>query len=460
MAEKQQKERNQDMQETPQIEEATSITLATQYPPMRILEVELGEALPMLSSFDERTEKHYQRALCTIRLHTHPLGTLELSLPAEPDHYAPLIWNALHSQINDHLREDGLPPASALDAMGLPSTTTPACELAREQFLANAPFVSVIVSTHERADQLTHCLSSLLALRYPHFEIIIVDNAPRSNATCDVVQRAQAGNPHLRYIREEHAGISFARNSGIKAARGEILAFTDDDVRVDPHWLLELARTFQTVENVACVTGLVLPMELETPAQFWFEEFGGFTHSFTQYILDTGKHHPHTPLFPFALGGCGVGASMAFTASSIREIGGFDLALGSDGRSPHTEDIDAFFRIIMQGYTLVYTPTALLYHQHRREVASLHQQIYNYGVGFTAQMLKIVCAYPYLAFALALKVPLGVFRILNTSSEKNQTRSSSFPKELSQLELKGMLYGPLAYLQTYWHLRGVSRKLD
>src|SRR5579859_1539387 len=85
MAEKQQKERNQDMQETPQIEEATSITLATQYPPMRILEVELGEALPMLSSFDERTEKHYQRALCTIRLHTHPLGTPHLECLTQPD---------------------------------------------------------------------------------------------------------------------------------------------------------------------------------------------------------------------------------------------------------------------------------------------------------------------------------------------------------------------------------------
>lgn len=447
----------------PTLPNIADIPEAAHYKPMRILEVELGEALLSLSALDEKTGQHYQRIRCVVRLHTQPLGVVDLDVAGralEPEQYIPAIWNTLHTQINDHLQSDGLPTVSTLETDGLSWSTPPTCIVAREQFLAEAPFVSVIVGTHDRPQQLAFCLPSLLALRYPNYEIIIVDNNPSTTATFDMVRQAQQDAPHLHYLREDRPGISWARNRGIMAAKGEILVFTDDDVRVDQYWLAEMVRTFSSTENVGCVTGVVLPLELETPAQFWFEEFGGFSQVFAQQIIDLDKHRPANPLFPFALGNSGVGASMAFTASAIRGIDGFDPILGGGGPLNNAQDINAFFRVIMAGYKLVYTPSALLYHQHRRDVANLRRQIYNYGKGFTGQLSCVIARRPDLILDLATKVPRGVFRILSGSSEKNNGKSTYFPKELTTLELKGMIYGPVAFARTWWMMRKVGKRLS
>ena len=125
-------------------------------------------------------------------------------------------------------------------------------------------------------------------------------------------------------MREDHPGLSWARNCGIMAARGEILAFTDDDVVVDAYWLTSLVRGFEVAEKVACVTGLILPLELETPAQFLFEAYGGFTRGFIRRIFDLKEHRPQLPLHPYIAGRFGTGASMAFTAAFLDSEGGFD----------------------------------------------------------------------------------------------------------------------------------------
>src|SRR5205823_7839240 len=133
----------------------------------------------------------------------------------------------------------------------------------------------------------------------------------------------------VHYVREDHPGLSFARNRGIQEAQGEIIAITDDDVVVDTYWLLELVRGFQISKKVVCVTGLVLPMELETPAQVWFEQFGGYSKGFQRRLFDLHQHHPGTPLFPYAAGRLGTGANIAFKASYLRAVGGFDPTLGT-----------------------------------------------------------------------------------------------------------------------------------
>src|SRR5438270_12782283 len=107
------------------------------------------------------------------------------------------------------------------------------------------------------------------------------------------------------------------------AARGEIVAFTDDDVVVDRYWLAELVRGFSMAADVVCVTGLVMPLELETQAQLWFEEFGDSTQRFTLRIFDLQEHHPNTPLYPYA-GSFGSAANMAFRTAFLRSVGGFD----------------------------------------------------------------------------------------------------------------------------------------
>jgi GT2 family glycosyltransferase len=423
------------------------------YVPVRILEIELGHELPTISAFDEGKVKHYQSAHCLVRLHSQPLGLVELKFEKDelfPDEYAPKIWQSLNIQINEHLQQDGLQTVTTLASSGLTISSKPLCIEEREQFLNKAPFVSVIVSTHDRPEQLVTCLNSFLSLDYPLFEVIVVDNAPSTDDTANLVQKLSQNGMFFQYVREDRPGLSWARNRGIMEAKGEILVFTDDDVVVDPYWLVGLVRGFSIDANVVCVSGLVLPLELDTPAQLLFEEYGGFNKGFTHRIFKPGSKidYPDMPLYPYVPGRFGVGASMAFRADFLRQIGGFDPALGGSGRSRTGQDISMFLQVILEGYKIVYQPGALLYHLHRRDYAGLCKQIYYYGIGTTAFLTKVVLENPIRLFELIAKMPYGLFFILNSRSPKNKKRSKSYPKHLIKLEKRGMLYGPFAYMMS------------
>jgi glycosyltransferase involved in cell wall biosynthesis len=438
------------------------MTQAAAYSPMRILEIELGEPLPSLSTIDEETGHQYQRAMCLVRLHTQPLGVVEFQLVEDrtsPHDYIHHIWRALSSKINAHLQQDGLLPVIGLDTGGLTGPNTPRCIEEREQFLTHAPFVSIIVPTHDRPERLQACLRSLLALHYPRYEVIIVDNAPSSTATANLLQQTYRNVSQLRYVREDRPGASWARNRGIMAARGELLAFADDDIVVDAYWLVELAQAFSVVDNVACVTGLLLPVELETPAQFWIEEFGGFSKGFSRRIFDMMENHPKTPLHPYAAGQFGTGANMAFTAAFLRSVDGFDPALGPATPAQGGEDLTLFFQAVTRGYKLVYEPSSVAYHPHYREYAALRKQIYSYGVGLAAYLMRNVLDNPRLLFDFFTRIPYGLYFTLDARSSKNSKRSQHYPKELTRLELEGMLYGPLAYLKSLWKVRHVRKSL-
>lgn len=434
------------------------------YTPVRILEIELGQPLPKLLAFDEKKERYYQRASCLIRLHSQPLGLVELTINKEilaPEEYAPVIWQALRTQINEHLQKDGLPTITMLTINGLAGFITARCIEERERFLADAPFVSIIIPTHDRPEQLEACLRSLISLSYPQYEIIVVDNAPSTSTTADIVGLLSQTVSYIRYVREDRTGPSWARNRGIMIARGSILAFTDDDVVVDPYWLANLVRGFGVAEDVACVTGLVLPMELETPAQFLFEAYCGFTRGFTQRIFDLKENHPNLPLHPYIAGRFGTGASMAFTASFIRSVGGFDPALGGAGPVRCSQDIAAFFQVLTHGDRLVYEPSSLLYHLHRRDYIHLQKQIYNYSVGFPAYLTKSLVDNPPLVFDFIRKLPYAFFYLLRSQLLKQSKGAVFYPRELRIIEWKGRLYGTFAYLQSrraLSHIRKESLK--
>src|SRR5260370_22277664 len=283
---------------------------ASDFEPMLIIEVDVGQPLPDVSACDENTDRYYRRALCLVRLHTQPLGLVTLQLDehgVSAEEYAANIWQALSEKINAHLRQDGLPEVTGLSALGLSNSSIPACLEERARFVAQAPFVSVIVPTRDRPEQVRRCLQSLLALYYPQYEIIVVDNAPSSCATADLIQQTYGNVPQVHYEREDRPGSSWARNRGMMAARGEILAFADDDVIIDRYWLVELVRAFGRAGEVACVTGLVLPVELETSPQLWFEEKlragwvegnDGSGGRFTRHIFAMAEPPPHTALHP------------------------------------------------------------------------------------------------------------------------------------------------------------------
>lgn len=448
--------------ETSEYDASASPRMA-EYQPMAVLEVELGERLPVLSATNAQTGDRYQRTLCLVRLHSQPLGRLELALnngQSQPEEYVPLIWQALHNEINEHLQADGLPAVTELKSDGLCPDSTPRCLAEREQFLAHAPFVSVVIPTHNRPDRIQSCLRTLLELDYPHYEIVVVDNAPGGPETARYIQQTYADHPRIRYVREDRAGGSWARNCGINAARGEILAFADDDIVVDRHWLTAMVKAFTVETDVACVTGLLLPLELETPAQFWIEEYGGFSKGFHRRIFDMKKYHPRTPLHPFTAGQFGTGACMAFTARFLREVGGFDIALGPATVARGGEDLTLFFEAIVHGHKLVYEPAAIGYHPHHRAYEALRQQVYSYGIGIAAFMLRNIMQHPRLLFSFLGKLPYGLYFILGSRSSKNSKKSSHYPEELTKLELRGMLYGPLAYLRSRWKVRRARQPLS
>ena len=180
-------------------------------------------ALPDIGPCEAAPGQLYERALALVRLHTRPLGALELSLEQgglSAKACADAIWQALAAKIRAHLLQDGLPVPETLQTGGLPSVGTPACLQARQTLLANAPFASIVVGTRDRPANLATCMRSLLALEYPHFEIIVVDNAPSSSATADFIREVYADEARVRYLREDRPGLGWARNCGLQAVRG------------------------------------------------------------------------------------------------------------------------------------------------------------------------------------------------------------------------------------------------
>jgi glycosyltransferase involved in cell wall biosynthesis len=138
---------------------------------------------------------------------------------------------------------------------------------ASEQTVLN-PFISVIIPTFNRARSLRDTVNSFRAQTYPgnRFEIIIVDNAS-SDETPSMIPELARRAPRMRFLVEQRRGAHFARNSGAKAARGEILYFTDDDMIADPNMLLAIVTAFKSNANVASATGKVVPLwETEPPA--------------------------------------------------------------------------------------------------------------------------------------------------------------------------------------------------
>ncbi len=422
-------------------------------PSIKVLEIELGLPLPNIMCNGNGEKLSYQKALILTRLHSFPLGLLELKVSdgaISPTQLSTKIWSQFSKQINQHLVSDGLPEVNSMPLQGFELDTKCKCLFPRRAIQRNAPLVSIVISTHERVQSLVITMESLLKLNYPRYEIILVDNAPTTNSTLEfftqIQERFSRKKIRVRYLREDLPGLGLAHNRSLEIARGDIVAFTDDDVIVDRYWLAELVQGFQVAPSVGCVTGLVLPAELDTPAQVLFEEFGGFTKGFSQQIYDLKDHRPASPLFPYAAGQFGTGANMAFDTNFLRMTGGFDPALGIGTPALGADDMSAFYQAIVMGKKLVYQPSALVFHQHRRTYEGLRKQMYGYGVGLTAFLTKCVIDHPKALFELVSRVPAGINYTLDPYSPKNHNKARHYPKELEWIERKGMLYGPIAYV--------------
>ena len=243
-----------------------------------------------------------------------------------------------------------------------------------------ADHISLIVCTRDRPDQLRTCLASLAKQRSAPGQFIVVDNS-RSGSAASIC----ANFPDVTYVHEPRPGLSHARNAGVRAANGSLIAFTDDDVEPHPGWLAELARAFE-MHDVECVTGLVLPASLETAAQRSFQlAMGGFGTAVVPALFDhrffaeTKPHGAHVWRI-------GAGANMAFRRSAFDRAGLFDDRLGA-GASGCSEDSEYWYRLLALGGSCLYEPRAVVFHHHRAKWSELKQQMRVYMRGHVSALI-------------------------------------------------------------------------
>jgi GT2 family glycosyltransferase len=403
--------------------------------PVLVADVELSTGAVTIEVPPSHSGLPYSSARVLTRMHGHPLGLVTVPITdGRADEAAAAIAAQVGQRIRDHLTADGQGHASGDDP----------CRPRARPGCSPQPAVSVVVPTCNRPSTLLPCIDSILASSVPPLEVIVVENRPVGSVVAAALAARYGEDPRVRYREEGKPGVSRARNRGLAAAKGAIVAFVDDDVLVDPEWLAQLTLAFEENPQAACVTGQILPLELESPAQLWVEQYGGFSKGFDRVVFDQSRRKVD-PLFPYDCGKFGSGANAAFRSESIRGLRGFDVVLGGAHGLRSGEDIDLFLRVLLSGHTLVYEPAALVWHRHRASLPELRHQLFQYGRGLAAVITKQLVAGTQRGDLLR-RIPAGLRYLLSPRSGKNVHRERDYPRTLALLELLGMITGPAAYL--------------
>lgn len=316
--------------------------------------------------------------------------------------------------------------------------------------------ISVLIATRNRPASVERAIRSILASDHPSFEIIVVDNASDNSDTRLLIETAFKDHREVRYVYEPTPGLARAHNTGLRLVSSPFVAITDDDVVVDRAWLTHIANAFATTDRAVCVTGAIRAAELETPAQRWAEQHLGFHKGSVRTTFDLVAHRPADPLFPYTAGSLGSGANMSFRTCFLREIGGFDPALGAGSKALGGDDLAVFFEVIVRGYALVYEPAAVVHHFHHRTFEQLERQVSGYGVGLGAFLTKVVVDRPGTVFPLALRLVGGIRHLHQMRDRLRHSERSDFDPRFGVLQRReriSTLRGPLAYAQSRWSIR-------
>jgi GT2 family glycosyltransferase len=209
--------------------------------------------------------------------------------------------------------------------------------------VTGTPSVSVIVCTRDRPLLLLDTIASILEGDTKPAEIVVVDQSRERDA-----QIAEHADDSIVYISSPGRGLTQARNIGVARARGRVIAFSDDDVRVDRTWLAALVVAIGAEEDRLVSAGQVIPAPPERP--------GAFTSSY--YVDDT----PATYTGRIERDPLG-GGNMAMYRSGFDVVGPFDERLGAGGRYPAADDNDFGLRLLEAGFSIVYVPEAIVYHR-------------------------------------------------------------------------------------------------
>jgi len=359
----------------------------------RVVSIELSEPLPEL-----RPDPEYAGVRAVFFYDGVPLGHARFAseqLPLEPAHLAAAASHAVAQASGDYLFRQGF--RSALP--GLPEACLPDPVQALERIAAvNAPIqrlprfdscegapqltVSVAICTRERPRDLARCLESLRALTARPLEILVIDNAPVSDHTRRIVALFE----EARYLREPRRGLSAARNTALASARGDIVAFIDDDAVAHPAWLARIRDCFRD-PGVAVATGLVLPAELEAPAQMIFEESFQFFHQGYRRRLFDSAYFAALRSKGVPVWDIGAGANMAIRRTAFEQGHRFDVRLGPGVFGGCGEDSEFWYGVLLRGWSCAYQPAACVFHYHRRDLKELRKLVYQYMQGHVAALI-------------------------------------------------------------------------
>jgi glycosyltransferase involved in cell wall biosynthesis len=312
--------------------------------------------------------------------------------------------------------------------------------------------VSIVIATRDRPNDLRECLRALITqISSRRIEIVVVDNNPASGLTPPVVGEF----PGVLLVKEPRQGLAYARNAGFVASTGDILIATDDDVLTPPDWVERLVAPFVHPE-VMIVTGNVLPFELDTPSQQFYESYGGLGRGFqrAKFSSDWFEWFRFKAVPTWRLGAT---ANAAFRASIFAhpEIGLMDETLGPGMPSGVGEDTYVFYKVLKAGYTIAYEPEAYVWHKHRRTMDALRRQLYSYSKGGVAYNLTTFLKDGDWRglFRIFIELPLTYMWRINQWLH----RRIDYPISLLLLEMKGNLAGFWGLWQSWQRVKREGR---
>lgn len=427
--------------------------------PCLVADIDVAEEVPEFSG--PQGDKSVRSLWMLVRMHTEPLGVVMLDIPhggLRRGQVVAALTTALGEELRSRAKASGgvWPPAG--EDGRLVGTGASRFLLSRQEVMAQAPRMTVVVCTRERPAGLERCLASLAQQVYPEFSILVVDNAPTTARSRNVVAQFRSTSIELLYTVEPRRGLSWARNRALRLADSDVIAWIDDDEVADRFWLAELARGFFDHPAAGAVAGIMLPAELATPAQIWFEQYGGH-HKHRGFVATAfspataSLQSPFFPLPPF-----GTGGNMAFTRDALTKIGGFDPALGAGTFSLAGEDTRAFTDVLVGGGTVVYQPSAVTRHYHRDSYRELSRQRFGYGVGLTAYYASLVVSRPGCVGDLVRLGPRFVAAAFGSSSLRSGNLPATLPARLQWANRGGLLLGPPRYLAARLLARYHSRR--